>query len=432
MSNETQGKEELFDSTDAQATGRSAPHVFKNEAFDFQLMRWLSQATYSGSEIGECISTAHLIKDGDTESWLAEWEKTAHRVEGIARECLSHGHKVSAREAFLRATTYYEASFFYVADSDPRKFDLYQHHRECFQAAGVLFDHPFEPVQIPYEGQFLPGYFMCPDNSSTKRPTVMIMTGGDGTAERLYFNGGGAAALRRGYNVLTFEGPGQTGAYLLDHSLTFRHDWEVPVGAVLDYLESRREVDTEHIAFVGYSLGGYFVPRAAAFDKRISACVAACLTPDGYLPIVQTMGIKELIESGVPIRADQLTTKQQWSIHEFLPRYGFTHGEADLLAFGKEINKLTLRGLEDKITCPLLNISTSGEGKYMYNQAKAFFDKLSNPLNRFVLTTQEQGAELHTVRGNSSLLHQIIFDWLDEVFAISEDERGEQFYKKVG
>jgi hypothetical protein len=49
--------------------------------FDFQLMRWLSQAPYSGSEIGECYATAHLIDDGDNESWLTEWQKTARRVE---------------------------------------------------------------------------------------------------------------------------------------------------------------------------------------------------------------------------------------------------------------------------------------------------------------------------------------------------------------
>jgi hypothetical protein len=53
----------------------------------------------------------------------------------------------------------------------------------------------------------------------------------------------------------------------------------------------------------------------------------------------------------------------------------------------------------------------------MYESARAFFDALPNPLNRSVLTTEEQGAELHTVRGNSSLLHQIEFDWLDEVLA---------------
>ena len=407
----------LPDSANAQAAGRSAPHVFASESFDFQLMRWLSQAPYSGSEIGECFSTAHLIEDGDTESWLHEWEKTARRVEGIARECLERGHRISAREAFLRATTYYEAAFFYVPDGDPRKRELYDHHRQCFQAAGALFDAPFEAVTILYEGRSLPGYFMQPDDTGVSRPTLLIMTGGDGTAERLYFNGGGAAGLRRGYNILCFEGPGQSGAYLLDPSLTYRYDWEVPTAAVIDYLMTRSDVDADRIAFIGYSWGGYFVPRAAAFDKRISACVTACLLPDVYTPVVQTMGIEALLDAGTAIKEDQLTTKQRYALEEGMPRFGFPHGVADLPAWGAQMKQMNLWGLEDRITCPVLNISTTGEGKGMYDSARAFFDALPNPRNRFVLTTEEQGAELHTVRGNSSLLHQIAFDWLDEVLA---------------
>jgi hypothetical protein len=342
----------LFDTKNAQAAGRSAPHVFRSESFDFQLMRWLSQAPYSGSEIGECFSTAHLIADGDNESWLREWEKTAGRVEGIARACLDRGHRVSAREAFLRATTYYEAAFFYAADSDPRKRELYDHHRHSFQAAGALFDTPFEAVEIPYEGRTLPGYFLRPDDSGDPRPTVMIITGGDGTAERLYFNGGGAAGLRRGYNVLCFEGPGQTGAYLLDNTLTYRYDWEVPTVAALDYLAGRPEVDPDRIAYIGYSWGGYFVPRAAAFEKRIAACVAACLLPDVFTPVVRTMGIEEMIAAGASASPDELTTKQRYSIEEGMPRFGFPNGIEDLSAWGEMMKKMNLWGLEDEITCP--------------------------------------------------------------------------------
>jgi pimeloyl-ACP methyl ester carboxylesterase len=405
----------LFDTKNAQTAGRSAPRVFQSESYDFQLMRWLSQAPYSGSEIGECFSTAHLIEDGDNESWLTEWEKTARRVEAIADGCLERGHRVSAREAFLRATTYFEAAFFYVPDGDPRKRELYDGHRRCFRSAGALFDTPFEAVEIPYEGRTLPGYFLRPDDSGVARPTVMIITGGHGTAERLYFNGGGAAALRRGYNVLCFEGPGQTGAYMLDNSLTYRYDWEVPTVAAVDYLVGRPEVDVDRIAYVGYSWGGYFVPRAAAFEPRIAACVAAYLLPDVFTPVVRTMGIEEMIAAGPSADTGQLTTKQRYSIEEGMPRFGFPNGIEDLTAWGEMMKKMNLWGLEDKITCPVLNISTTGEGRDMYDGARKFFDSLPNPLNRSVLTTEDEGAELHTVRGNSSLLHQIEFDWLDEV-----------------
>lgn len=407
--------EGLFDTKNLQAAGRSALHVFQTESFDFQLMGCLSQASYSGSEIGECFSTAHLIEDGNNESWLQEWKKTANRVAAIGRSSLDQDHRVSAREAFLRATTYYEASFFYAAEGDPRKRELYDLERESFQSAGALFDTPFETVAIPFEGRTLPGYFLRPDDFGARRPTVMIISGADGTAERLYFKGGAAAGLRRGYNVLCFEGPGQTGAYLLDKSLTYRYDWEVPTAAAVDYLLSRPEVDPDRIAYIGYSLGGYLAPRAAAFDKRIAACIADCLSPEIYSDIAQTMGIDDLLSSEEEIDPAQMTTKQRYVIEEAMPRFGFPNGIGELRAVDESLKKWTLWGLEHQITCPLLNLSSTGEGKVMYDKARSFFDALTNPLNRFVLTDEEQGAEAHTQRGNSSLLHQIEFDWLDEV-----------------
>jgi hypothetical protein len=136
-----------------------------------------------------------------------------------------------------------------------------------------------------------------------------------------------------------------------------------------------------------------------------------------YTPVVQTMGVEQLLAAGSPVSAEQLTIKQRYALEEGMPRFGFSNGARDLPAWGEMIKQMNLSGLEDQITCPVLNISTTGEGKDMYDAARSFFDALPNPLNRFVLTTEKEGAELHTVRGNSSLLHQIEFDWLDEVMA---------------
>ena len=184
---------------------------------------------------------------------------------------------------------------------------------------------------------------------------------------------------RRGYNVLCFEGPGQSGAYLLDPSLTYRYDWEVPTSAVVDYLAGRPEVDAGRIAYIGYSWGGYFVPRAAAFERRISACVANCLLPEVYSPVVQTMEVDQLLAADQPITDDQLTTKQRYSIDEGLPRFGFKPQAGNLAAWAEMLKKMTLWGLEDKITIPLLNMSSTGEGKLMHDNAKAFYGKLPNP-----------------------------------------------------
>jgi dienelactone hydrolase len=408
---------ELFTTAVVQGYNRSTTHVFQYELFEFQLMRWLSQTTYSGAEITECLSTANKIKDYDIESWLAEWSALAERVERIGHDCLARGHRVSAREAFLRATTYYEASFFFAPDDDPRKVELYQRQRDVFQAAGALFDQPFEVVRIPYEnGKTLPGYFIAVDDSGRPRPTIMINTGGDGTKERMYFSGGAVAGLRRGYNVLLWDGPGQPGTYLEDRSLVFRPDWEVPAGAALDYLDTRGDVDHDRIAYTGYSFGGYFVPRTAGHDRRVAAGVALALTPKTWPSMPDLMQLKHEWFTSAPAE-DELSPKARYALSELMPRFGFSGGVSDLPAWGKYLKRFSCAGLEDTITCPILNISTTGEGKLFFDDAKGLFDRLPNPKNRFVLTTEDDGGEMHCVRGNSSLAHQITYDWLDEVLA---------------
>jgi len=70
-------------------------------------------------------------------------------------------------------------------------------------------DPRIEPVQIPFEGTTLPGYFYR-GNGAGARPTVVIHGGFDGTAEENHFFGA-AAFAERGYHVLSFDGPGQPG-----------------------------------------------------------------------------------------------------------------------------------------------------------------------------------------------------------------------------
>ena len=80
--------------------------VFHDPTFSLQLLRTIDKTYYKAADIGECLSTAYRIKEGDFESWHIEWLKTAKRVHKYAEDCLARGHKVSAREAYLRASNY--------------------------------------------------------------------------------------------------------------------------------------------------------------------------------------------------------------------------------------------------------------------------------------------------------------------------------------
>ena len=88
--------------------------VFKDQTFSFELLRTLSYAPYGGADIGECLKTAYSITAGDFESWYEAWIKTARRVHVVADDARAHGQRVSAREAYLRASNYYRTAEFFL------------------------------------------------------------------------------------------------------------------------------------------------------------------------------------------------------------------------------------------------------------------------------------------------------------------------------
>ena len=210
--------------------------VFQDPTFSLQLLRAISETYYKGADIGECLSTAYRIKEGDFESWHTEWLTTAKRVHSYANESLALGHNISAREAYLRASNYYRVAEFLLMDpSDPRIETTWGSSKQCFGEAAKLFSPSFGRVEIPYEGTTLPGYFYTVGNKelNDKPKPILIAHGGfDSTLEELYTSAA-APALERGYDCLTFEGPGQ-GEVIRRQRIPFRYDWEKVISPVLD------------------------------------------------------------------------------------------------------------------------------------------------------------------------------------------------------
>jgi hypothetical protein len=398
------------------------PGRFKGN-FDYQFVRTMGCVTYGGAALGECYETASRIEDEKEDSYTEAWRVTAERVEAIARKSLVGGHLVSAREAFLRASSYWREVGFFQLQTDPECRVSWERQRNCFMQAGKLMDQPFEVVSIPYEnGKSLPGYFLKADASDEPRPTLMSVGGGDSLAEELYFWGGGAAALQRGYNALLFEIPGQRGAMYSNPgaALFYRPDTEVPLKYVCDWVLGRADVDPKRLALVGWSMGGNFAPRAAAFEKRIKACIASTTTPNMQNSILEMLGLP----ADQPYSRDLESTLDLSSVgHRFLVakgdiRYRMGVGGGTIAEFIDVLSKYSLWGLEDKITCPYFNIGGQGEGQLAVDGQK-FYDKLTCPKAQQIITTKE-GGEAHCGANNQSLEHQIVFDWLDDVFKKNE------------
>jgi hypothetical protein len=80
---------------------------FRDDDFEFMVLLALEATYYKGTNVGECLSAAASIKNGDYESWYQSWRTTADRVRGFVDESPAAGRRASAREAFLRASMYY-------------------------------------------------------------------------------------------------------------------------------------------------------------------------------------------------------------------------------------------------------------------------------------------------------------------------------------
>ena len=394
--------------------------IFKDEHFSFEFIRAMGYAVYNGADIGECISTATRIRDGDMEGWYREWNLTADRVAAIGQRCQESGRDVSAREAWLRASNYYRAAEFFVValnPDDPRAKEAAQRSRQAFTAAAALFDPPFERISIPYEGTTLSGYMYLVDRSREPRPTLMVIGGFDSTLEELYFFGP-AAALRRGYNAIAFDGPGQ-GDAIREKKLVFRPDYEKPVSAAVEYALSRQEVDRDRLALKGVSFGGYLGARAAAFEHRLAAVV---LDP-GFWSFAEVVrekmpevvwsqhekGRRRFVNSTASFIARRSPMKK-WALANGL----WTFGAKSPNDWFSKLHAYTLEGVAERIRCPTLVLDGDADQFQGREQADRVFAAVTAPKQRIVFTAEE-GGSAHCQMGALSLQHQRVFDWLDEV-----------------
>ena len=401
--------------------------VFQDPTFSLQLLRVIGETYYKGADIGECLSTAYRIKEGDFESWHQEWLKTAKRVNKYADESLAAGHTVSAREAYLRACNYYRAAEFLLIDpADPRIQTTWGKSKECFSKAADLFSPPFEPIEIPYEGTTLPGYFYRVDNkgnnsnrNAPRRPTLIAHGGFDSTLEELYTSAA-APALERGYNCLTFEGPGQ-GGVIRKQKIPFRYDWEKVVSPVIDYALTRtQDVDPKHIALMGISMGGYLAARAAAFEHRIAVCILYNGVFDGYDALASSLpkslltaienGNREIVNTVFDILMDSDTNIK------FNMKHGmWTTGLSSPFELIMNSKYYTIKDIAHDIKCPTLVLEAEKDDSFP-GQPKKVYDALTCQ-KKYILFTSEEGAEEHCQCGALALSNQRIFDWLDETFA---------------
>jgi hypothetical protein len=228
---------------------------------------------------------------------------------------------------------------------------------------------------------------------------------------------GVADALDRGWNAVTFDGPGQNAALIRQH-LTFRPDWEKVITPVVDHLLTRKDVDAGKIALLGVSQAGYWVTRSVAFEHRI---VAAVVDP-GVIDVSTTMYgqiphfLARMIDAGEQEKFDkdmELALRFSRSTRSMMAFRMRPYGATSAYQFFAAARAYALTDeVIGQITCPVLVTDPENE-QFWPGQSRRLYDKLpaGKTLIRF---TEEEGADSHCEPAANGIRGERIFDWLDQ------------------
>jgi dienelactone hydrolase len=387
-----------------------------DRTFAFNLLRWHGIAPYRGSDVAELHDVADRITPGDFESWHREFIRLAEQVEGEGWEGL-RSSPATLRDRSFRAASYYRAADFFLhgTPDDPRITSTWTSATEHFDRAISLMDPAGERVAIDADGFTVPAILYRAGAESGPRPTILMFNGFDGSQEEM-LHLSGIAALERGFNVLTFEGPGQP-SVIREQQLGFRHDWEKVVTPVVDYCELASDVDASRLGLIGVSFGGYLAPRAAAFESRLGAVVTIDGLFNAYEAVLNllTPELKALLDdedseafNAAIANAMEANSGLRWYLEHGL----WCFRVETPYDFFVAARPYTLDGVAERIACPVLVCAAADDH---LNPGQA--EKLASALGSLATLrsfTAEESAGSHSHPGASMLMNGVVFDWLED------------------
>jgi dienelactone hydrolase len=230
-------------------------------------------AITAGGQLGQIDRQLAPLRDvePDPEAWTKAWDEAGALQAEFAERDLARGYRRSASRRYLSAVNYYLTGERQTAPGEA-KSSSYRLALEAFGKAVETMPRPLERVEIDSPDGILPGWLIPARGVTGPAPVVIFYNGFDVTKELLY------CIIReefadRGIVCLVIDAPG-TGEPLRLRGVASRPDYEVPTKAIVDYLETRSDIDPARIGLLGISLGGYYAPRGAAFEPSIKACAA--------------------------------------------------------------------------------------------------------------------------------------------------------------
>lgn len=266
------------------------------------------------ADLREAFASIH---SRDKDEWAAAFISVADRymAEGKA---LEKTDRAKADANYVRAWRLYSFGRWPVPSS-PGKQRAYQKAIEAFLAHASFWDPPLEIVRIPFEGSQIIGYLRLPKNANAPAPLVIAINGLDSRKEDLSESFG--AILPFGIGFLAVDGPG-TGQAPIKAS----ENAERMFSRVLDYIQTRPEIDKTKIAVHGVSWGAYWGTKLSVVERmRLKAVSVQSPPVDAFFQkdflMHSLLGNREYLFDQVPALMaifDNIHTLDE--LAEFFPR----------------------------------------------------------------------------------------------------------------
>lgn len=246
----------------------------QDDSFKYKLLVTMAQATYGGADINDVLSMAAAIEPSNFSSWNRTFYNLALETQQRADQA-AEKNQTNAMATYFAAANYWRNVDYYLHGNpeDPWINETWIHQKYNYDKALASFPTPTERLTLPTDGfDVYAIFYEAQASSNDKRPTIILGNGYDGSQEDIFF-ALGQPGIERGYNIITYEGPGQP-SVRRNQTVGFIKDWGKVVSPVINYLHTRNDVDTSKIALVGFSFGGYLAEQAAAAEHSRLAALA--------------------------------------------------------------------------------------------------------------------------------------------------------------
>jgi dienelactone hydrolase len=358
-----------------------------------------------GARIGEieamCAPLQEAAKAPDaagTQAFRETWSQMAEKLCTLAAEDEAAGRLFSAGEKYNRAATYLLTCERLQAHNAPGRMALYQRFLDIFARGLELSQENCQRVTIPYEGKEISALYVRAQGVQGPAPILVQANGLDSTKEMKYRVGLPAWLAKRGVSSLLVDQPG-TGEALRLHGMTARFDSEHWASRVVDWLETQPDVDPRRIGMEGVSLGGYYCPRAVAFEPRFACGVVWGANHDWR-----------------DVQKRRLQREGNLPVPHYWAHVCWVWGAKDIDDFMRIAENVHLDGVLDRVRVPFLVTHGEKDSQIPLHWAQRTYEQLVNsPKRELKVFTEREGGVQHSSFDNSINAGHYIADWVAEV-----------------